>query len=350
MMAKSDELDLLGLDDNFNPVCYINFINLQWKRRYYEVGTFTVQLRAQDYDARVKYVYAHQRPELGMVERTETQQNLKGDFVLLSGRFFEHVLSWRLAFPIFDGTYKLNELADRFVRHEWYKVRKFDIQLADDLPEDSVDIKWENDPLGECMYGTLKTIEKSQSVLFDPDTHALTYRIWQGLDRTQSQAENAYALFSDESCHVVSFTYTEDFSDYKNVCMILYGSQPSRRDRYLDGWREHGGRWMLMNADEADSKEVQKQQADEELQKHPIVREAEIDVIQNGFFYMQDYDLGDKCDLANHKYGKAFEARLISIDEVWKQGKHTVTLGFGEQLQTQYQRLKNYVVADRKAH
>ena len=230
-MAFSDEIDLMGLDDNFSPVTYINFINLQWNRRYYEVGTFTVQILAKDYDERIKYVYAHQRPELGVVERTETQQTVKGDFVLLSGRFFEHVLSWRLAFPNFTGKYALNALAERFVRDSWYKVRKYDIQLAENLPTDEVEIRWENDPLGECMADTLKTLEMSQKVLFDPDTHALTYHIVKGLDRTQSQSDNPYAVFSDESCYVSSFKYVEDWSDYKNVVMILDGAEPSRRDR-----------------------------------------------------------------------------------------------------------------------
>lgn len=349
-LAKSDEIDLMGLDENFELVSYLPFINLQWNRRYYEVGNFTVQLRAADYDGRVKYVYAPQRPELGMVERTETQQNVNGHFVLLSGRFFENVLNWRIAFPNFDKTYTLSALADRMIRHSYYQNRKYDIQLAPTFPDKSVEVKWVNDPIGDCMYETLKTIEMSQSILFDPDKLTLTYHVWQGKDRTQSQSENAYALFSDESRHVKTFKYIEDWRDFRNVCMILYGSQPSRYDRYLPGWEEQGERWMLMNASDEDSEANRIQQADEELQKRPIVREAEIEVLQKDFFYMQDYDLGDKCDIVNHMYGKSFEARLISANEVWKQGKHEVTLGFGEQLQTAYQKLKNYVVQDRKGH
>ena len=218
-MAKSDEIDLMGLDENFLPVAYIPFVNLQWNRRYYEVGKFTVQIRAEDYDQRIKYVFTHQRPELGIVERIETQQNVKGHFVLLSGRFFESVLNRRLAFPNFDKNYAMNALVDRFINHEWYKNRKYNILVAPDIPTDVVEVKWVNDPIGECMYGTLETLEMSQRIEFDPDALTLTYRVWQGLDRTESQNENAHALFSDESCNVTSFKYIEDWSDYKNVCM-----------------------------------------------------------------------------------------------------------------------------------
>ena len=349
-MLNSDELDLMGLDENFAPVCYIRFVNLQWNRRYYEVGKFTVQMLAEDYDDRIAYVFAHQRPELGVVERIETQQTTKGHFVLMSGRFFESVLNRRLAFPNFDKNYAMNDLVDRFINHEWYKNRKYDILVAPDIPTDVVEVKWVNDPIGDCMYGTLETLEMSQRIEFDPNSLSLTYRVWQGLDRTQNQNVNAHALFTDESCHVTNFKYIEDWTDYRNVCMVLYGSQPSRRDVYLDGWRDEGERWMMINADEDDSAENQKQQAREELQKNPVVREAEIEVIQYGFFYLRDYDLGDKCDLVNHRYNKNFEARITSVDEVWKQGKHLVTLGFGTQMQTAYTKLKNYAVQDRKAH
>ena len=348
-MAKSDEIDLMGLDENFQPVTYLKFVNLQWKRRYYQPGSFVVQLIAADYDPRIKYVYTHQRPELGVVERMETQREIKGDFVLLSGRFFEHVLGWRVAFPHFSGSYTLQSLAERFIRHEWYKIRKYDIQIGS-IPSKSVEVKWENDPLGDCMYETLKTLEMSNSIYFDPNTLSLTYSVWQGKDRTQSQSTNAFATFSDESCYVTSFKYVEDMSNYKNVAMILHGENDDRWDQYLDEWGKYGGRWIVIRGNDEDSKETQKQQAVEELQKYPIVKEAEIDVIQNGFFYLQDYDLGDKCDIVNHQYGVSFEGRIAVVDEVWKQGKHTVSLGFGEQAKTQYQRLKNFAVGDRKAH
>lgn len=351
-MAMSDEIDLLGLDDNFEPVCYINFINLQWNRRYYEVGTWTAQILADDYDDRVKYVYAHQRPELGLVERMETQHDIKGDFVLLSGRFFESVLSWKLAYPHFEGEYTLPALSERMIQHNWYRVRKYDIFVSSEIPDTTVDIKWENDPLGERMYDTLKTLEMSQSVLFDAENNSLTYNIWKGKDRTQEQTENAFALFSDDSSYVVSFKYTEDWSNFKNVCMILYGDGPSRRDRYLEGWEEQGERWIVINSSEEEDKKIHEQEAYEELENYPIVREAEIDVVQDedGLLYLVDYDIGDLCDIVNHKYQKSFKARLSGIDEVWKQGKHTVTLLFGEQVQTQYNRLRNLIAYDRKAH
>jgi len=349
-LVYSDQIDLLGLDEFFQPVSYIPFINLQWKRRYYEVGTFTIQILAKDYDSRIRYVYAHQRPELGVIERRETQHEIKGDFTLLSGRFIEHVLSWRLAYPHIKGNYTLQALSEHFIRHEWYKLDIYDIIVPGDLPANTVDVGWENDPLGECMYETLKTLEMSQRIVFNPDDSTLTYRIWQGVDRTQSQSENPFAVFSDESCYVTSFKYIEDISNYKNVAMILYGSGPSRSDYYIGGEYNIGSRWMLMNGDESDGLASLKQQAHEELQKHPIVQEAEINVIQNEFFYLKDYDLGDKCDIVGHNYGVAFEGRLSTVDEVWKQGKHTVKLGFGEQAQTQYQRLKFYARADRKAH
>lgn len=93
-------MELIGLGKNFETIGYIPYINLQWNRRYYEVGTWTAQIRAEDYDPRIMHVYSPDRPELGLLERMETQNNINGRFVLLSGRFLECIYDrHQKAFP-----------------------------------------------------------------------------------------------------------------------------------------------------------------------------------------------------------------------------------------------------------
>ncbi len=37
-------MQLLALDEEFNPIGYFGYINLQWIRRYYEPGEFSVKV------------------------------------------------------------------------------------------------------------------------------------------------------------------------------------------------------------------------------------------------------------------------------------------------------------------
>ena len=361
-------MELIGYDRDFNKVAYIPFLNLQWKRRYYTVGQFAFQILAKDYDPRIKYVHSAQRPEIGIIERMETQQTIKGYFVNLSGRFLECVFDRQLAFPTIEGQYTVRTLADMMLSSR-YKPDLYTFTKGDIPRTDRLDVKWEKDEMGTAMYETLKTLELSQRVTFDPDTKRLTYDIWEGLDRTQTQNVNGYAVFSDDnSAMVASFKYIEDESDYKNAAMILY-EQPATeddpeteedesdvepvilRDNVTVGDTSlYGRRWIAVDADYEDGSYVRRQQGREELQGSPLVQEAKVDVNQIGLFYLKDYDLGDKCQLVSIRYQKDFTARITSADEVWKQGKYKVTLGFGEQTQTKYKKLKRYVRRHRKMH
>lgn len=343
-------MDLIGLGSNFETISYIPYTNLQWNRRYYECGKWSAQIEESEYDPRIKYVYTPERPELGLVERMESSDTIKGKFVQISGYFIEHIFDRQIAFPPIEGSFRLPDLVYQFVSRSWYKPDLYTIEPASNLPTDTVDVKWENEKIGKLMYETLKTLEYSPRLIYNPTTNKFIFSIWQGKDRTQSQSANAFVTFADDSCNVEKFEYIEDESNFKNVVMILYGEQPSRYDVYGDLTTEKGRRWLLLTGGSEEELAEYKQKAKEELSKYPIVQTANVEVIQDGLYYMIDYDLGDKCDIVSHRHQKAFEARLIEVDEVWKAGQHNVKLKFGETSKTVYQKLQRSIATERYAH
>lgn len=106
---------------------------------------------------------------------------------------------------------------------------------------------------------------------------------------------------------------------------------------------------MIVRADANITSEERHQKAEEELSKHPIARSADFAVVQSGLLYLQDYDLGDKCDVVCHRLGKSFSARIVEINEVFKDGQHTIRLKVGEPVQTVYERLKRSAKTDVRA-
>lgn len=66
-------MNLAFMDKDFNIIKYFKYINLQWIRRYYEPGEFSVQLPASEYMADAVYLFTKDRPELGLVQKGSTR-------------------------------------------------------------------------------------------------------------------------------------------------------------------------------------------------------------------------------------------------------------------------------------
>lgn len=69
-------MQLAFMDAEFNIIRYFKYINLQWFRRYYEPGEFSVQLPASEYEASAVYIFTKDRPELGLVQKDSTPTDM----------------------------------------------------------------------------------------------------------------------------------------------------------------------------------------------------------------------------------------------------------------------------------
>ena len=78
----------------------------------------------------------------------------------------------------------------------------------------------------------------------------------------------------------------------------------------------------------------------EELAKYTDVTSVTFDTIDRGLTYLEDYDLGDKCDVILDSVSQSFTVRIIEVMEVFKENKHTVTLQFGEKVPTVYSKAR----------
>ena len=337
-------MEVMALDENFKLIGYLPYLNLQWKRRYYEAGEYTAQIRKSDYLPGAKYLFSNERPEVGLVQKVQTQGNIKGDFILISGFFAEKLFDRNIFHPPLkmDGT--PSEIAKKAITD--YKPDGFSFGVDTTNLGTKTSVEWLGDEVSKALYGMLQTQELSQSVYFDFGTDTLRYKIWQGVNRTQSQDKNPWALFTDESAHVTEFLLTEDESGYKNFVVMLYGDKESPNVLEVDGRRDGSEpkRRLFMEhyGSEQDVEEL-RQEAKERLQEFAMVQNVDIKTSQEGLVYLKNYDLGDKCDVINHALQKAYETRLIGVNEVFKQGRHIVSLEFGEKIPTEYNKLNRLV-------
>ncbi len=336
-------MELLGLDAAFEPVRTLQCVNIQWNRRYYEAGEFALQLRAADWETAIAYLYAADRPETGMVQKVETEHTVKGDFVNVSGFFLEGMLNWKAVYPRCWG---VANVADQCRAMAAPALADTGVTVAAG-PALGGNVAFDllGDQLGDATYALLQLQELSQRIRLQYPDGGLCYEVWQGLDRCQSQSENAYAVFSQGFGTVDALTLTRDTSDYRNVAIAVFDGGAITVDiraSAAEVRRELVVETGLSQEDAqsaADFYAAVDTAARAELAKHPQLVNLDATVLQQNALYRREYDLGDKCDVRDDRLQLAYEARIIEVNEVWKNNTHQVSLQFGEKLPVAYRRI-----------
>lgn len=85
--------------------------------------------------------------------------------------------------------------------------------------------------LGDLLYQELQTVGASFRVEYDFINNCFFFSIWRGIDRTQSQSQNPWAVFSDAWGSLYGYDAQRDDSNYRNKCYVLYDyDEPSGFD------------------------------------------------------------------------------------------------------------------------
>ncbi len=344
-------MDLMALDENFIPTgqTRLLYFDLSWHRKYYETGQFQVQILAADYLPSMKYIYTNERPELGMIQKIEYTDDDR--MVVLSGFFFEKVLSDKIIYPMFEqyGT------RAKYVYSAVQKYRADIPKLVMGFYEDAGEKIQKQDTgtdLETMSYETLKVDEKSYRISYDYETDRAVFEIYQGKDRTQDQMENNFVTFSKGFRNIRGVKATLDSSNYKNYFVV--GGSGEGADRIYEIVDLSGGEYQRQlfidaknenfNSEEQTIEDYRaglRQKAVEKALDYVSINNVEFDVAANaGAKYLEDYDLGDKCDIIIDAILASYQARIIEVLETWNQGVHKVTLVFGDKIPTQYEKAR----------
>ncbi len=334
-------MELIGLDSNFALVKVLRCTNIQWIRRYYDVGYFMLQLLAEDWDMSIAYIYTHERPETGIVQKIESEEAVNGAFVLVSGCFLEGMLNWKTVWPEHSSTGNVCAACKSLVSSLMTDTGVTVAEEADIGGSEAFNS--ESEKLGMTTYAALKKQELSQRIQFDYETETMVYSVWQGLDRTQNQSANAYAVFAQSFGNVENLVHTLDNSAMHNTAIVMYylnGEEQTMEIDLRQGTETKRVMWILSTVfqeegqSDADFRAAVESDAREQMESYEAVENVSADVLQHNLFYLKDYDLGDKCHIRNDRTNFEFEARIIEVDEVWKENQHIVTLEFGNRIPT----------------
>lgn len=367
-------MELVALNSYFETVSHgFIYLNLQWNRQYYGAGTFTLLMQAVVYDKSMAYIYTKDRPEVGIIQKVEYESKISGKFITLSGFFMEIILDDKVLHPTFFANGVLENEITRMVNA--YKA---------DIPRLVVDASqgrgpnytWQDTGGGMAEVATERLQEQflSYHCTYNETDSNIHFNVWQGLDRTQSQAVNPYATFSDEFSNVGNIQISIDDSNIKNYGIVAgRGEGDDRITAYADN--SGGGYQKQVWIDSRNSKfapdeqSLAEYQADlqsdgfnslatkyYQVQNAKVGLSASIDITsaqraKNELYapsiyqrlplkYMEDYDLGDLCDVIVSDVGIEIQARIIAVNEVIKRNQHTIKLELGETILTRTQKAR----------
>lgn len=350
-------MNIMGLNENLELVKVIVCTNIMWIRRYYNFDEFQIETSAGSWDKNIRYIFRNDRDELMVAYKVEYQNTKsKGRIVLVSGYDIGYVLNNALVYPRYKKTLNIekmaqdmyNKYADDFIK----RMIKFDNLRGLGT---SVTMQESNENLGDKFFYLFELQELSWKVHYDSTTNKMQIVVWQGLDRTQEQSKNSPVIWSTSFRNIFDIEYNKDDSGYKNYAVVVGNgayedgkqvtvyvdkikSGEEKRVLYVDATSEtydpDNGELL------SDFKESLIKKGEEELEKHLRVDEATFKVTDNTFIYLEDYDLGDKCDIIIDEIEEAYTARITEIQEVYKNGNRSIELTFGEKSPTIYQKAR----------
>lgn len=332
-------MELFALTEDFELVTAdIPYFNLQWQRRYYQPGQFSMQISADVFDKSWRYICTHDRPEVGVVQKVQYEDKRGKKLVQVSGFFAEQRLNGLVVFPRFTKDLSKTESVIKALVESVPLLTQKGIAFTydpDKLLGDRTQCDFIGEPLGNKCYSILETRELSYKVFTDYNFRKLYMEVWQGLDRTQSQSKNAWAVFATTWGNIENERVNLDDSAYANVCRVSAADETLQFDVDLSNGGERYEIFLDKNSetkpDDITLEEFRAALEQEALEKlADAVKVIDIDVDNFGAVgYRHDFDLGDKVTVNLEDIGLSLETRIVEVNEVFKDSGHTVQLGFG---------------------
>lgn len=351
--------NVIALDEKYQIVSLLRYTNLQWNRKYFEPGTFSLEIPLEQYNSNYKYIYTKDRPEMGKITQVNYVDQGSYRAIYLSGYFLENELNRRVVYR--NGTTNIanapawvNKTGNaEEVAFAFFNSFK-DVVLSDGQKCLLGIEPGENQQrgkaaahercgeyLGNKIYHILKASKMSYRISYDFQTSKKVFSVWSGVDRTQEQTENNPIIFSTHYGNIKKPNVLTDYTNYKNGCIvdnendaITYSQVVLERTDINDNLQDsfvYLKSAINRNDYTSDSQFVAalKSEGYTELSDHVKTVNVEFDAMEGSYEYMIDFDLGDICSIEIPEISISADAVLIGCYEVIKKGTWGLTLEFG---------------------
>lgn len=326
------------LDENFNLIDTAKVINLQWNRKYYDYGSYSMVIQRDNIDG-VKYVARTDSNELGLINKYSISNNQ----VTIEGYFYERKLNDYVTYPSFEGMGTLSSVCQKL--YEKYAQGLFDNVV---IEEEGVSIKTTSygDELGTKLQELLKNQQMAFKGVYDGVSNNLHF--YKGRFKTCSSGDKNAIIFDDKiNIHNVSFDL--DDSNHKTLAIVKAKFNGFDIDEQVqgNGYDIYGRKELYVDArdlsaesdNEEEFRQLLRERGEEKLLEHKLVTNVLFDIDPSNYEYRKDYDLGDICEVWIR--GVLYELPIIATYEVFKSNGYSIQIEMGESIPTQLEQVEN---------
>lgn len=325
--------------------------NLVWTRSYYDYSSFSLQLNAADFTRQARFVTISEEPELMLIEKLEYSRDSGAAKVVLTGRSTEVFLD---ALQIYEATGDVYKYSGRTVEHAcqnaWNHLVDSGFQhlYTPDFTAGPYPLGGDpGDGMGTVCKDALQLYEES-CYGYLTDDRKIGLMIYRGNDQTQistSPSAPQKYTFSLRHGNVLSQSYSEDWSAYKNAChwafvkeeaAVKSGDWPSPLPDGERWWKYYD---ISQNkaVDENSSTSAYEEQVKILMRDYQVRQDISMDVRRDD--YKTCWDLGSKCLFVIDDLGIESAARITEISETWKPEGLSLSITMGTKRITTNKRL-----------
>lgn len=365
---------------------YPNFIELQWSRRWNGFGEFSVYMTAATYDPEIKYIKNEGRPETGIVQKIVYEQKPEGDFVTISGFFIEALLNWGALWK--DKNYTattasgvrtrirtlvrdcmtltvpptVSSYTDPELKPTNPQLYTFSLDASMPTPSTMNLAYAKGTPCGDVLLAWLNANDYSFTATPVFNTSGtgpylgIDLVTYTGTDRTSS------VFFGKPYANVASVEYVLDESAERAEYILVQEINGTQAGTYSgvttlstsEGTKQYvfahtytvantpsdmGGSYPMKvlytsagsdpSISQADLATQMRQEGRIDMLDNYKLETVTVDVLQNSFIYLTDYDLGDTVSIVIPEINLTFTAQIMEVYEVQSNNNLEVQIVLG---------------------
>lgn len=349
--------NIIALDKHYEIVSLLRYTNLQWNRKYYEPGIFSLEIPLEQYSKDYAYLYTKDRPEMGKITQVNYIDRGAYRAVYLSGYFLENELNSRVVYRKGTGniqnapSWVSQEGVAESVAFSFFNGFKdvriegkaFNLGIEEGTNEQRgkrANHERCGELLGNKIYHILQASKMSYRVSYDFENSRRVFSVWSGYDRTQEQQENNPIVFSTRYGNIKKPNVLLDSTNYRNICIVDHEYEESVSYRAVINDEEmeddETGAFVFLKSavnrndytEEAFLSALDSEGRTELADRVKTVN-VEFDAMEGSYEYRVDFDLGDICHIEIPEMEISADAVLIGCGEVIKKGTWSLTLEFG---------------------
>ena len=227
-------MNLTVLDTNLLSIAIIDtYESLIWTDRYSKCGDFELYMPISDsipwYFKQENMLMIEQSEHLMIIETIEIESDSEnGDHLKISGRSLESILDRRIIWgqQTFNGNLQdgIKTLIDSCFINPTDLKRKVEGFIFKESTDSAItELTFEATYLGNNLLEIIEKLCNDYGIGYKitiNDQKQFVFELYAGIDRSYSQINNPYVVFSPNFDNVVNSNYLTSSTNYKNVALV----------------------------------------------------------------------------------------------------------------------------------